>query len=183
KIEEKDYYIGKYEVTQAQWQAVMGNNPSYFKGADRPVENVNWYDAMRFCNKLNYLGLAPRGYEFTLPTEAQWEYAARGGNESKGYKYSGSNDVDEVAWYEKNSGGQTHPVGEKKPNELGLYDMSGNVCEWCLDADGPYRILRGGSLCYDAYSCRVACRSDRPDGRSYSYGSSSGFRLALVPVQ
>ena len=180
KIEEKNYYIGKYEVTQAQWKAVMGNNPARFKGADRPVEQVSWNDAMEFCEKLNYLELAPAGYKFSLPTEAQWEYGARGGNKSKGYEYSGSNDLKEVAWYVGNSGSQTYDVGGKKPNELGLYDMSGNVWEWCLDADGSPRVLRGGSWLNRAYDCRVASRRHRdPDSRSFSYG----FRLALVPVQ
>ena len=181
KIEEKNYYIAKYEVTQAQWRAVMGNNPAHFKeGADRPVENVSWYDAMEFCKKLNDMGLAPAGYKFFLPTEAQWEYAARGGNKSKGYEYSGSNDINEVAWYDDNSGGQTHPVGEKKPNELGLYDMSGNVWEWCLDADGPYRVLRGGGWYYNARYCRSAYRDGRGPVLRYD---RVGFRLALVPVQ
>ena len=181
KIEEKNYYIAKYEVTQAQWKAVMRNNPAYFKGTmDRPVEKVSWHDAMEFCKKLNDMGLAPADYKFSLPTEAQWEYAARGGNKSKGYEYSGSNDINEVAWYNDNSGRQTHPVGEKKPNELGLYDMSGNVWEWCLDAGGSGRVLRGGSLCDNANYCQVAYRTrDYPDERSIIFG----FRLTLVPVQ
>ncbi|MBE6408527.1 MAG: formylglycine-generating enzyme family protein [Lentisphaerae bacterium] len=181
KIEEKDCYIGKYEVTQAQWKAVMGNNPAYFKGADRPVEMVSWNDAMEFCKRLNDAGLAPAGYKFSLPTEAQWEFAARGGNKSKGYEYSGSNDINEVAWHDGNSDNITHhDVGTKKPNELGLYDMSGNVMEWCLDTDGSYRVLRGGSWNLNAISCLVAfrCRND-PDYRR----DFSGFRLALVPVQ
>ena len=135
---------------------------------------------MEFCKKLNDMGLAPAGYKFSLPTEAQWEYAARGGNKSTGYEYSGSNDINEVAWYDGNSGGQTHPVGEKKPNELGLYDMSGNVWEWCLDTIGSHRIIRGGSWNYRAYNCQVANRNyGSPD---YRYGKY-GFRLALVPVQ
>ena len=182
KIEEKNYYIGKYEVTQAQWKAVMGNNPAPFKGADRPVQNVNWHDAMEFCKKLNDMGLAPAGYQFSLPTEAQWEYAARGGNLSKGYEYSGSNDINEVAWYGNNSGDKPHDVGTKKPNELGLYDMSGNVWEWCLDATGSKRFMRGGGWCWHdrAHYCQVAHRSfSDPD---YRY-KSHGFRLALVPVQ
>ena len=177
----KAFLIGKYEVTQAQWRAVMGNNPAEYKGADRPVENVSWNDAMEFCEKLNDLGLAPAGYKFSLPTEAQWEFAARGGNKSKGYEYSGSNDLNEVAWYHDNSYNEKHhDVGTKTPNELGLYDMSGNVWEWCLDADGSNRVVRGGSWCYDAYYCQVAYRvSSSPGLRDYY----DGFRLALVPVQ
>lgn len=182
KIEERDYYIGKYEVTQVQWRAVMGNNPAYFKGTtDRPVEQISWHGAMEFCKKLNDMGLAPAGYKFSLPTEAQWEYAARGGNKSKGYEYSGSNDINEVAWYDDNSGRQTHPVGEKKPNELGLYDMSGNVWEWCLDTYyGSGRIVRGGDWDDLARYCRVAYRDD---GSAVIRGRTDGFRLALVPVQ
>ena len=192
KIEEKDYYIGKYEVTQAQWKAVMGNNPAHFKGADRPVECVGWFDAMDFCKKLNDMGLAPAGYEFSLPTEAQWEYAARGGNKSKGYEYSGSNDITEVAWYKKNSGDQTHPVGEKKPNELGLYDMSGNVREWCLGISygASRQALRGGAYSCSEYCSPVAYRNTSGSGCltfTHSDGiysrDAGGFRLALVPVQ
>ena len=193
----KDFYIGKYEVTQAQWRAVMGNNPSYHDGANRPVEKVSWNDAMAFCKKLNESGKAPKGWKFTLPTAAQWEFAARGGNRSKGHEYSGSNDIKEVAWYYDNSDATTHDVGEKKPNELGLYDMSGNVWEWCLDISGGYgdkkevtdptgpqdgsnRVLRGGSWGSSAGYCRVADRgSYNPDKRDNNFG----FRLALVPVQ
>ena len=192
----KDFYIGKYEVTQAQWKAVMGNNPSYHDGANRPVEKVSWNDAMAFCKKLNESGKAPKGWKFTLPTAAQWEFAARGGNRSKGHEYSGSNDINEVAWYDDNSDNQTHPVGEKKPNELGLYDMSGNVWEWCLDWSGSYsrgavtdpqgpqsgslRVMRGGSWDDFALYCKVVYRRNGfPDDRSCVYG----FRLALVPVQ
>ena len=139
-----DFCIGRTEVTQAQWQAVMGSSPSYFKGADRPVEMVSWDDAMAFCAKLNALKLAPEGYKFTLPTEAQWEYAAAGGVEARGCKYSGSDELDEIGWYGdsgKGKGkdasakinGETRPVAGKTPNELGIYDMSGNVWEWTLD--------------------------------------------------
>ena len=155
-----DYYIGETEVTQELWEAVMGSNPSYFKGNNqRPVEMVSWEDCQAFIKKLNRL----TGMEFRLPTEAEWEYAARGGKYSKDYvyKYSGSNNADEVAWYYDNSGDKTHPVKTKKANKLGLYDMSGNVEEWCNDRHGFYqsysqtnptgpsegvgRVLRGGS--------------------------------------
>ena len=129
-----DYYIGKYEVTQALWKAVMGNNPSYFKGDNLPVENVSWYECQDFISKLNRI----TGKTFRLPTEAEWEYAARGGNKSQGYQYSGSNNPSDVAWsYEKNSR-KTHAVGTKQANELGIYDMSGNVMEWCQDRYGKY---------------------------------------------
>ncbi len=182
------FYIGKYEVTQAQWVAIMDSNPSSFKGGDRPVENVSWDDIQEFLRKLN--AQAGGRYRYRLPTEAEWEYAARGGNQSRGYKYSGSNDPDRVAWYEDNSGSQTHPVGRKSPNELGIYDMPGNVWEWCQDwyeaypsaaqtdpADfsRSFRVLRGGSWGDRAWRCRVSLRSfSTPDYRS-GYG---GFRLA-----
>lgn len=117
------YYIGKTEVTQALWKAVMGSNPSYFEGDDLPVEQVSWDDCQEFIRKLNSL----TGQNFRLPTEAEWEFACRGGNNSRGYKYSGSNYIDNVAWNWDNSGKKTHPVATKSPNELGIYDMSGNV--------------------------------------------------------
>lgn len=181
-----DYYIGKYEVTQAQWKAVMGNNPSNWKGDDLPVENVRWNAIQEFLRKLN----AKTGKRFRLPTEAEWEYAARGGNKSRGYKYSGGNDIGSVAWYSDNSGKRTHPVGRKSPNELGLYDMSGNVWEWCQDCDGSYsgtsqtdpagpssgsdRVLRGGSWYGLAMYCRVSFRyNNTPGDGSIIYG----FRL------
>ena len=166
-----DYYIGQTEVTQELWKAVMGSNPSYFKGDNqRPVENVSWNDCQKFIDKLNRL----TGKNFRLPTEAEWEYAARGGNKSKGYKYSGSNDADAVAWYDKNIGGKTHPVATKQSNELGLYDMSGNVWECCQDWYGKYssrsqnnpkeanigsaRVLRGGGWNNYARNVRVSYR-------------------------
>ena len=185
-----DYYIGKYEVTQEEWQAVMGKNPSAFKGNNNPVEKVSWDDCQKFIKKLNQL----TGLKFALPTEAQWEYAARGGNQSKGYKYSGSNNIDDVAWYDSNSGNKTHSVGTKAPNELGLFDMSGNVWEWCSDRYGSYsssaqtnpvgpssgynRVLRGGSWNNLAWRCRVSFRYyNYPSNRNYYIG----FRVVLVP--
>lgn len=124
-----NYYIGKTEVTQNLWNVVMGKNPSKFNGYNMPVGNVSWNDCQKFINKLNSL----TGETFSLPTEAQWEYAARGGNKSCGYKYSGSNNIGDVAWYYDNCGHEPHTVGTKHPNELGLYDMIGNVSEWCSD--------------------------------------------------
>ena len=181
-----DYYMGKYEVRQSEWEAVMGNNPSRFKGADLPVEQVSWEDCHEFIGRLNAL----TGLSFKLPTEAQWEYAARGGNLSKGYKYSGSNNLGEVGWYESNSGNCTHRVGEKQPNELGLYDMSGNVWEWCEDWSGVYsvtpqrdplgaaggssQVLRGSCWIGEARYCRVSYRDGSTPGNRFSI---LGFRL------
>lgn len=182
------YYIGKYEVTQLQWKSVMGNNPSYFKGDNLPVESVSWDDVQEFISKLN----AATDKKYRLPTEAEWEYAARGGRKGQGCKYSGGNDVATVAWYTSNSGSKTHPVGQKQPNELGVYDMSGNVWEWCADWYGSYssssqtnptgpssgarRVLRGGSWYSDAGCCRVSYRNnDDLNNR----GGNGGFRLVL----
>ncbi len=174
-----DFYICKYEVTQTLWKEVMGNNPSSWKGDNLPVENVSWDDCQDFIRKLNTL----TGKNFRLPTEAEWEFAARGGNKSRGYKYAGSNNIGDVAWYDGNSGNKTHIVGTKSPNELGIYDMSGNVYEWCQDwygdyssasqtnptgaSNGSYRVLRGGSWDGDARDCRS----------SYRYGITPGGRL------
>ncbi len=182
------YYIGKTEVTQALWQAVMGSNPSYFEGDDLPVEQVSWDDCQEFIRKLNSL----TGQNFRLPTEAEWEFACRGGNNSRGYKYSGSNYIDNVAWYDGNSGDKTHPVVTKSPNELGIYDMSGNVWEWCADwygdyssgrqtnPKGPYggsgRVNRGGSWYNFARNCRSSIRID--DYPTYR-DDLLGLRLAL----
>ena len=185
-----DYYIGKCEVTQELWEAVMGSNPSHFKGAQNPVERVHWYDCQEFVIRLNSL----TGRTFRLPTEAEWEYAARGGNKSRHYKYSGSDNIDEVAWYDGNSGSSTHAVGTKSPNELGIYDMSGNVLEWCSDwygsysagaqtnpqgpSSGSFRVLRGGSWYNSARRCRVSNRGFNDPGFS---DIGYGLRLVLVP--
>ena len=187
-----DYYIGKYEVTQALWQTVMGNNPSKFKGDNLPVEQVSWDDCQEFISKLNRI----TGKTFRLPTEAEWEYAARGGNKSRGYQYSGSNNPSDVAWYKDNykdnSGRKTHAVGTKQPNELGIYDMSGNVWEWCQDClgvyssssqvnptgakSGPYRVYRGGCWGNDAWYCRSSLRGGyKPNARD----NGPGLRLVL----
>ncbi|GHS85597.1 hypothetical protein FACS1894201_05480 [Bacteroidia bacterium] len=129
------FYIGKYEITQAQWVAMMDENPSeHFGDSLRPVESMSANYAEEFTRRLS----AATGINYRLPTEAEWEYAARGGNSSQGYKYAGSNDANEIAWYVFNSGDSTHPVGSKLPNELGIYDMSGNVWEWCSDRYGTY---------------------------------------------
>ena len=178
-----DYYIGQTEVTQELWQAVMGSNPSYYNGAKNPVTDVSWNDCQEFISKLNRL----TGGRFRLPTEAEWEYAARGGNKSRGYKYSGSDYLGSVAWYGDNSDSKVHPVGSKSANELGLYDMSGNVREWCSDwkgsypsspqtnptgaSSGSYRVLRGGSYCRGESDCRSAYRSNNdPTSRISFYG-------------
>ena len=183
-----DYYIGQTEVTQELWQAVMGSNPAkYEKGPTLPVYYVSWNDCQEFISKLNSL----TGGHFRLPTEAEWEYAARGGNKSRGYIFSGSDYLGSVAWYEDNSGDEVHPIGSKSANELGLYDMSGNVFEWCSDWYGSYpsspqtnptgassgsgRVLRGGGYCFKESNCRTAFRSSIvPASRFYSFG----FRLA-----
>ena len=183
-----DYMLGKIEVTQELWQAVMGCNPSYFKGDNLPVEQVSWDDCQVFIMKLNFI----TGLNFRLPTEAEWEYAARGGNKSKGYKYSGSNDIGSVAWYSGNSLARTHAVAQKSTNELGLYDMSGNVWEWCSDlygsysygsltnpkglSKGFYRVSRGGCWFYTPKYGRVSNRSFyAPDYRC----NDLGLRLAM----
>ena len=184
------YYIGQTEVTQALWQAVMGSNPSYFEGNSLPVEKVSWNDCQEFISRLNQI----TGKTFRLPTEAEWEYAARGGNRSQGYKYSGSNTIDDVAWYKSNSEDLTHTVATKAPNELGLYDMSGNVWEWCWDlygeysssdqtnptgpSSGDFRIYRGGSFRHEAWGCRVSGRKYCPPEIIFA---NVGFRLALEP--
>jgi formylglycine-generating enzyme required for sulfatase activity len=186
------YSIGKYEITQSQWKAVMGNNPSSNQCDRCPVENVSWNDAQEFIRKLN----TQTGKTYRLPTEGEWEFAARGGNKSRNYTYSGSNDLHSVAWVGDNSDKKTRAVGTKLPNELGIYDMSGNVWEWCsdwygtynsntiTDPKGPYsgedRVGRGGSWDFIGSYCRSANRNwNNSDNRN----NDLGFRLALSPVQ
>jgi formylglycine-generating enzyme required for sulfatase activity len=219
----RGYWLGKCEVMQAEYEALMGKNPSRFRGARHPVETVSWHDAVAFCVKLTEreqkAGRLPEGYEYRLPTEAEWEYAARGGADSKGYTHSGSNSVDEVAWCYVNSGDRrlddaeadykkrqsnlssnncrAHPVGQKKPNELGLYDLSGNVWEWCLDwYDSGYyakspgtdpvnlqaatdRVARGGGWSNDAGGVRSANWFGYRPGDAYG---NLGFRVCLGPA-
>jgi formylglycine-generating enzyme required for sulfatase activity len=177
----KAFEMGKYEVTQAQWEPVMGSNPSNFKGGDRPVEQVSWNDVQLFLQRLNRRN---DGYRYRLPTEAQWEYAARAGTAGA---YAGS--LDAMAWYSKNSGSQTHPVGQKQPNAWGLYDMHGNVTEWVQDwydanyyksspasdpqgpASGTTRVLRGGSWDYNTRVSRVSYRGyNGPSDRINYFG-------------
>jgi formylglycine-generating enzyme required for sulfatase activity len=202
-----DFFIGRCELTQGEYEAVMGKNPSEFKesGIDAPVEMVTWYDAVEFCNQLSdkegldqcYSGSGDNikcnfnanGYR--LPKDAEWEYAARGGNDSRGCKYAGSNDIEKVAEYHGNNNKSTKPVGGKKANELGIYDMSGNVWEWCWDLYGDFsnsgqtnpkgstsgsdHVGRGGSWLNRASRCRVVLRINSSPGYS---GNNIGFRLA-----
>jgi formylglycine-generating enzyme required for sulfatase activity len=206
-VKVNDFYIGKHEVTQKEWKEVMGSNPSHWKGDNLPVEKVSWYDAVEFCNKKSRAeGLTPcysgigenikcnfsaNGYR--LPTEAEWEYAARGGNKSKGYKYAGSNSIADVAWYDANSGQKTHTIGTKLANELALFDMTGNVWEWCYDfyiddyyKKSPFsnpqgarftkvRSFRGGSWSFSEIGCRIVNRLSYYPDCSLNY---IGFRLA-----
>jgi len=194
----KSFYLAKFEVSQAEWEAVMNSKPFYWSDCPQcPVEQVSWLDAQRFVQKLNTI----TSNRFRLPTEAEWEFAARGGNAGSQFLYSGSNTLEEVGWFGANagnSGNRTQPVGLKQPNTLGLYDMSGNVAEWCSDwfvhtyynqrvvkqptgpVEGQSRVLRGGCYGYYAVSCRVTCRyGDSPDRRFRRYG----FRLAMETVE
>ena len=191
KVTLSTYYIGETEVTQELWEAVMGTNPSKFKGAKLPVENVSWTECQQFISKINQL----TGRKFRLPTEAEWEFAARGGKSSKGYKFAGSNNADAVAWHQGNSGNKTHNVGTKAANELGLYDMCGNVWEWCQDWFGSYsssaqtnpkgassgtdHLNRGGGWCHESKFATVFYRgtSGKPDRKV----DNLGFRLVLEP--
>ena len=178
------FSIGETEVTQGLWSAVMGDIPQQqLSGSEYPVMNISWYDCQTFVSKLSQL----TGRTFRLPTEAEWEYAARGGNHSNGFMYAGSNDIDEIAWIDDNCGNQYHEVAMKKANELGLYDMSGNMWEWCqdwygtypseavVDPTGPetgsYRIFRGGGWLDEARDCRVSRRYNfTPSSTDYSLG-------------
>jgi formylglycine-generating enzyme required for sulfatase activity len=183
------FYIGKYEVTQEQWMLVMRDNPAKNgRGGNYPIENVSWLEIQEYIRRLNEM----TGKQYRLPTEAEWEYAARGGSKSKGYKYAGDNDANAVSWNEDNSYRMTHPVGKKYPNELGIYDMSGNVSEWCQDRyafyppteqtnpqgakEGSYRVLRGGNWNSSETSCRISYRNNSLPSKRYA---SVGFRLVL----
>lgn len=190
------FAIGKYLVTQELWTAVMEENPSWFVGAKRPVEQVSWQDTQRFFEKINRDPRLLPGQQFRLPSEAQWEYAARGGSKSGNFRYAGGDKLDEVGWYDDNSHGETKAVGLKLPNELGLYDLSGNVWEWCEDQyhdsykgapkdgsawlgleDDAFRVLRGGSWGGSPDGCRPSDRdSDHPAFRN----GDVGFRVVLV---
>ncbi|MDZ7878180.1 MAG: SUMF1/EgtB/PvdO family nonheme iron enzyme [Saprospiraceae bacterium] len=208
KVTLTDYWLCEHPVTQAVWEYIMGSNPSHFKGANRPVENVSWDDIADKKNVNNFLsklnkdteGSRPPRTEYRLPTEAQWEYAAKGGKYWRAYpfEYSGSDKLNEVGWYDENSHNETKPVGLKTPNLLGLYDMSGNVWEWCADwydsdfyekcekqgtvenpcndVEGSNRVFRGGSYFHDAQYCRPTYRSNyTPSIRNFDIG----FRLGL----
>ena len=180
----KNYKMGKYEVTQAQWEAVMGNNPSEFKNSNNPVENISWDDCQEFIRELNALPeVKASGLTFRLPTDEEWEYACRAGSTGDYCKLADGteitkNTLGEVAWYDDNSEGKTHPVGQKKPNAFGLYDMHGNVWEWCEDlfeVGDSRRVARGGSLCYASGDCQA---SHRDCGNPVNRYDNLGFRLA-----
>ena len=190
----KPFYIGKYEVTQSQFMALMKKEPSNFVGANKPVEQVDWNDAKAFCDNLNqkYSNLLPSGYKFDLPTEEQWEYACRAGtttalNNGKEITTAKSlcPNLNEVAWYEMNSNNTTHPVGQKKPNAWGIYDMHGNVTEWCKDTRQDsvsgriFACIRGGNFSKPALFCRSARNNTESTGIIWYY---YGFRVALIPV-
>jgi len=196
----KPFWLAKTEVTQAQWQQVMGSNPSNFGDDTLPVERVSWNDAMEFCRKLTEIeqqaGRLPERYEYTLPTEAQWEYACRAGTTGDYATSTGSGqagNLDAMAWYRENSGSKTHPVGTKQANAWGLYDMHGNVWEWCLDwywnyasgnavdpqgaSSGSRRVIRGGVWNFDASYCRSAYRGS---GAPSSTFNILGFRPLVL---
>lgn len=188
EVQLSTFKIGRYEVTQEEWETVMKSNPSEFKGSRHPVEQVSWDDCMVFIRRLNEM----TNLKFRLPTEAEWEYAARGGNKSSKTMFSGSNKPDNVAWYDMISDRETHDVGQKQCNELGLYDMSGNVFEWCQDgfytytdsyqkdpvhpSDGGLKVYRGGSWSSGSRFCRVSVRNFISHDRNRR---STGLRLAM----
>jgi len=192
------YWLAKYEVTHQQYESIVGDHSNMFKGNNNPVDKVSWNDAVVFCRTLTkqerQAGRLPEGYEYRLPTEAEWEYAARGGSDGSSTNYAGSNNIDDVAWYKDNSGRKTHPVGLKQANELGLYDMTGNVWEWCLDwygqyssqaqtdptgpSTGAYRVLHGGAWYCDTSLCRPTLRYRFTPASAYGF---LGFRVALGP--
>lgn len=192
KVTLNSYYIGETEVTLDLWQAIMGSTPCEFKGANSPVVNISWDECQIFIEKLN----SRTSKKFRLPTEAEWEFAARGGNESRHYQFSGSNSTEDVAWYEENSGGTLHPVKTMQPNELGLYDMSGNVWEMCSDwydanyyqnsvstnptgpTSGDIRVTRGGSWSYSRVCCGTTVRNYYSPNHGENY---LGLRLVLLP--
>lgn len=195
KVQLSKYFIGETQVTCALWKAVIGTLPCCCKSDNHPVTNVSWTDCQGFISKLNEILSSQLGEKsFSLPTESQWEYAARGGNKSKGYKFSGSNNIGKVAWYNANSAYMTHPVAQKCPNELGIYDMSGNISEWCQDNYVPYSInkelmnpigvsngngkrARRGGCCHNpAYDCCVSARHKNAESFSFEY---LGLRLVL----
>ena len=189
-----DFFIARFTVTQVQWDILMGENPSNFKDPQNPVEQITWSDALEFAEKLSRAvsSSVNKPIEFMLPTEAQWEFAARSGG--KNDLYSGGSDISAVAWIDENSRGRSHPVGQKRPNDLGIYDMSGNVWEWCLDtfqedafsrhdkfnpmmtASSPDRVIRGGSWNLDAWSARCGRRFNFP---ADFFGPALGFRLVM----
>ncbi|MFK8103725.1 MAG: formylglycine-generating enzyme family protein [Saprospiraceae bacterium] len=194
EVKLSSYYIGKYLVTQNLWELIMGNNPSDFEGKNRPVEMISWEEVQQFIKRLNELTKR----HFQLPSEAEWEYAARGGKHNQGYKYAGSDKLSQVGWYNENSNIKTHEVGKLLANELGLFDMSGNVWEWCEDGydekfykkckeqgivenpvndeEAVFRILRGGSYFFSAEDCRLTNRSKVTRDDRFD---TIGFRLAL----
>lgn len=189
KVEDEEmgtFYIGETQVTQSMWKAVRKRNPSCFKSPNRPVERVSWGMCKGFISTLNekLVSQIPKGFCFAVPTEKQWEYAAKGGKKSRGYQYGGCNEIKELkkhAWYEENANGETHDVKTREPNELKIYDMSGNVWEWCEDHCGPDGVLRGGSWMSDANSCSVTSRYYHSNYyNDYDYNGIIGLRLALV---
>lgn len=202
KVKVNDFYIGQFEVTQAQWRAVMGTDISrqkhlagaaayYGLGGNYPMYWITWDEAVEFCNRLSQ----KTGKHYSLPTEAEWEYAARGGRAAEATRYAGSDDITQVAWYFENSHSSTHPVGSKKPNKLGIYDMSGNVWEWCQDrygdtydeedtdnpagpSSGAFRVCRGGGAGFQESDCRVSRRGSNYPGFRVS---THGFRVVCRP--